>query len=176
MKKKRFNNEQQILDAIDECHVKAKFYTLEANQCDTDARAYIKRAYEIERETIALSAFKALPSPLKAVETECARWHLSPPLLAAHLHDLGVNKDELPLASLHTDTLRWVCQNWPRILQYHIGYLRRVAGEKMKLAKRRRAGADNQVNGKAVKLKERLAVMWTEIMVFLPDKSIPVEI
>lgn len=171
--KKRFTNEQQILDAIDECHHKAKAYTMEANQCEVDAQAMIKRAYDLEQETIALSAFKALPSPLVAVETECARWHLPPPILCSHLKEFGMNQDNEPLSGLHPDTLRWVCANWPRVLQYHIGYLRRIAGEKTKLAKRRRTGADNQINGKAVELGKLLAVMRTEAMAFLSDSSIP---
>lgn len=171
--KKRFTDEQQILDAIDECHAKAKAYTLEANQCELHAGAYIKRAYEIEQETIALSAFKALPSPLKAVEAECERWQLPPAALCSHLKEFGVNKDNDPLSGLHVETLRWVGENWPRILQYHIGYLRRMAGEKLALAKRRRNGADNAINGKAVELGKKLAVMRTAPMDFLPDSSIP---
>lgn len=172
--KKRFTTEQQILDAIHECHAKARAYTAEANQCEADAQAYIKRAYELEQETIALSAFKAsFMSPLKAVEAECERWHIPPPILCSHLKYFGVNNDDVPLSGLHPLTLLWVGENWPRVLQFHIGYLRRIAGEKTKLAKRRRAGADNAVNGKAVELGKKLAVMRTVKMDFLPDSSIP---
>lgn len=171
--KKRFTSEQQTLDAIDECHARARAYTTEANQCELHAEAYIKRAYEVEQETIALSAFKALPSPLKAVEAECERWHIPPAMLLMHIESLGMNEDKQPLSGLPSDTLRWICDNWPMVLNIHIGYLRRIAGEKLKLAKRRRAGADNAINGKAVELGKKLAVMRTETLAFLPDSSIP---
>lgn len=174
--KKRFTDEQQILDAIDECHEKARAYTLEANQCEADAAACTKRAYEIEQENIALAAVKAIPTARKAVETECERWHIGLPILLLHIESFGMNEAHEPFSSLPTETLKWCCENWPIILQRHIGYLRRIAGEKFALAKRRRTGADNQLNGKAVELGKKLAIMRTEPMAFLPDGSIPAAI